>query len=237
MRIKAMKIEKLGEDGTGTARIATLSAVDSDGDTYTAGAFNWPQGGGQWAQILPAHDKCSVPLGKAWVYEQGDAALADFSLNLQTQPGQDWYAALKFDLAKGAPIQEWSYGYDVLDAAYEQRGPDQVRVIKRLNVFEISPVLRGAGEGTGTLAIKSAALKADHYAGLIAALGELASGLKGDASALSATGLKQLREIHAALGTALVTPAGRDVADAALADQAVGEYLQTLTNLRLAGHA
>jgi hypothetical protein len=79
----------------------------------------------------------------------------------------------------------------------------QVRVLKKLDCDEISPVLRGAGVGTGTLSIKAVALKENHFAGLIEALGELATVTAADASVLSATGRKQLEDIQAALGKAL----------------------------------
>jgi hypothetical protein len=201
--LKSLTIEKMDEAGTGLARIATLSAVDHDGDTYEPGAFSWKDGGGQWVQILPAHDRRAMPLGKAWVYEDGDQALAQLYLNLDTQAGKDWHATLKFDLAKGSPVQEWSYGYQVLDADFQVRGEQRVQVLKRLDVDEISPVIRGAGADTGTISIKSAELKEKHFAPLIAGLGELASSLPGDASSISATGLKQLEEIERAIGGVL----------------------------------
>lgn len=200
---KALTIEKMDEAGVGLARIAQLSAIDSDGDTYAPGAFNWKEGGGQWVQILPAHDRRAMPLGKAWLYEEGDWALAKLHLNLNTQAGRDWNETLKFDLAQGTPVQEWSYGYKVLDADQQQRAGTYVQVLKRLDCDEISPVIRGAGVGTGTLAIKSAELKAAKFAPLIAQLSELAEAIGENTAALSATGLKQLGEIHVAIGKAL----------------------------------
>lgn len=205
MFTKSLVIKEMDDKGNGLAQIAQLSAVDSDNDTYMAGAFSWKQGGGQWTQMIPAHDRKAMPFGKSWLYEKGDFALADFSLNLDTVAGREWNAALKFDLAKGDPIQEWSYGFQVLDADYQQRGSDKVRVLKRLDVDEISPVIRGAGAGTRTLSIKSAQLKAGHFAGLIADLGELADVVKADPGLLSAIGVKQLGDIHAALGLSLAT--------------------------------
>lgn len=215
MQTKQLRIEKMDEAGTGLARIAQLSAIDSDGDTYAPGAFNWKQGGGQWVKILPAHDRRAMPLGKAFLYEKDDWALADFTLNLATQAGKDWYEALKFDLANGTPIQEWSYGFQILDADYQQRAGDRVRVLKRLDCDEISPVVRGAGVGTGTLALKSAQLKDEAYAPLIASLGELAQAVKEGTDALSATGRKQLVEIHNELGLALLPPEDDAAAKAA----------------------
>ncbi|GAM04818.1 HK97 family phage prohead protease [Novosphingobium sp. MBES04] len=210
MNVKSLTIEKMDEAGTGRARIAQLSAVDSDGDTYAPGAFSWGQGGGQWCQILPAHNRKAMPLGKAWIYEENDWAVADLHLNLNTQAGKDWHETLKFDLAKGNPVQEWSYGYDVLDADYQQREGRHVQVLKKLGVDEISPVIRGAGVGTGTLSIKSAELKAANFAPLIANLAEMAEAIGEDTSLLSKTGLKQLGEIHVSLGKALEKAATTD---------------------------
>lgn len=203
MFTKSMTIEKMDEAGTGLAKIAQLSVIDSDGDTYTPGAFSWKQGGGQWVQIIPAHDRKAMPFGKAWLYEKDDWALADLYLNLATQAGKDWHEALKFDLAKGAPIQNWSYGFQIVDYAIEQRNGDRVRNLKRLDCDEISPVIRGAGVGTGTVSIKSAQLKSAQFETLVASLGELADVVKADPGQLSATGLKQLADIHAAIGRAL----------------------------------
>lgn len=228
MQFKSLSVEKIDDEGKGTARIARLSAIDNDGDTYAKGAFAWKKGGGQWVQMIPAHDRKAMPFGKAWVYEDGDWAMADFQLNLNTQAGKEWHEALKFDLATGTPVQEWSYGFLTLDAAKEMRGSKQVRVLKQLDLDEISPVIRGAGVGTGTVAVKSAELKEAAFEKLIADLQGLV--LADAPGALSATGLKQLSDIHAALGKAL-----EPVADAATADgedqvvqQALGGYLETL---------
>ena len=203
MQTKTLTIEDMTDAGIGLARLATLSSVDSDGDTYEAGAFGWKSGEQQWAPIIVAHDRRTMPFGKTRVYEKSDEALAELHLNLDTQLGRDWHAALKFDLAKGEPVQEWSYGYEVLDAQELWRGRDRVRSIKRIDVHEVSTVIRGAGVGTRTLAMKSAKLKEAHFAPLVASLGELADALPGNPAALSATGRKQLEEIHVAIGKAL----------------------------------
>lgn len=234
MQTKGMTIEAMDEAGKGLARIAVLSAVDHDGDTYLPGAFSWKAGGFQWTQILPAHDRWACPLGKARVYEDGDAAYAELNLNLDTEEGRNWHAALKFDLAKGAPIQEWSYGFDVMDADYEIRGDARVRKLKKLDVHEVSPVLRGAGIGTGTLALKglkAAELKEDHYRALLAGLGELAGTLvqaddaKAQIELLSAQGIKQLGDIHRAIGVALEPIEAKAAAERIGGDTVLAQFL------------
>lgn len=236
MFTKSLTITEVDDAGIGLAKIAQLSAVDSDGDTYERGAFSWKEGGGQWCSIIPAHDRRAMPLGKAWLYEEGDWALAKIHMNLETQAGRDWHQTLKFDLATGKAVVEWSYGFQVLDADRQQRAGDWQRRLKKLDVDEISPVLRGAGVGTGTVSIKGASLKGDRFAGLIGGLGDLTFALGSDASALSASGRKQLSDIHAAIGSALaVEPTGGTCqscgakhgdgacpVDAALADYLIG---------------
>ncbi len=224
MTTKAISIETMDEAGTGLAKIATLSAVDSDGDTYAPGAFAWKDGG-QWCSILPAHDRRSAPLGKALVYEEGDAALAKLHFNLDVAEAKSWHSAIMFDLAQGRPVQEYSYGFGVLDHAKDMRGGDRVRVLKQLDVHEVSPVLRGAGAGTGTISMKNAGLKAEAFGRLLTELGTMADALKGDPSALSATGRKQMAEIHAALGAALSDPSADDQA-VMIASAAYADYLR-----------
>jgi hypothetical protein len=50
--------------------------------------------------------------------------------------------AQKFDLATGQPVQEWSYGFQTLDYAFEQRDGMQVRVLKRGSTATKSAVKR-----------------------------------------------------------------------------------------------
>jgi hypothetical protein len=225
MKTKTLTIEAMDEAGKGLARIATLSAVDHDGDTYLPGAFSWKEGGQQWCSILPAHDGRATPLGKARVYEDADAALAELFFNLEIPAAKSWHSAIMFDLANGGPVQEYSYGFDTIDADFQMRGADRVRLLKRLDVHEVSPVLKGAGIGTRTLAMKGASLKEEHFASLIGGLGELADALPADASAISATGLKQLEEIERAIGGVLSPLREAAAKERAAIDSALAGFL------------
>ena len=152
METKRIELKSLDDDGSGLAKIATLSAVDHDGDTYEKGAF-----GEQEVKVLAGHSWDGVPIGKGRVFEKDGDAFAEFRLNLDTEAGKQWHAALKFDLdsKNGKPLQEWSYGFKVLESVDETRDGKSIRVLKRLEVFEVSPVVKGSGVGTGTVAIKS----------------------------------------------------------------------------------
>lgn len=206
MQTKNMTVTEMGDTGQGLAILARLSEIDHDGDTYAKGAFSWK--GDQWCPLIHHHDRYQMPFGKARVYEEGDIAYAELHLNLETSAGRDWHKALLFDLATGKAVQEYSYGFDVVDADFQVRGDSRVRILKQLDVHEVSTVVRGAGRGTGTLSMK--ALKDAGFAPLIAGLGELAEALGGDPASLSATGRKQLEQIHVALGKALQSPSDAD---------------------------
>lgn len=226
-----IRLKALDDVGHGLARIATLSGVDSDGDTYAPGAFAGDGGQPQWATILAAHNWNHIPLGKAKIYEDGDQALAELHLNLDTQAGKDWYEALKFDLehAPDHPVQEWSYGFYIKDAEQETRDGERVRVLKRLEVFEVSPVVRGAGQGTGTIAMKNA--KDADLDGLLAGVSEVLNKRAGDPDWLNAARKQYLAELHAGIGTLLDAPKADDeLARRVIAGQArrsVARHLKT----------
>lgn len=229
---KTLLVEKMDDAGHGLARIATLSAVDHDGDTYAGGAFGWKENSEQWVPILPAHDRTAMPLGKARVYEDSSTAFAELHLNLETAAGKDWQSHLKFDLATGRPAQEWSYGFGVVDAAYEQRGDERVRILRKLDVHEVSPVVRGAGAGTTTLAMKSRGSFADQIEAVLAELDDMVERAGGVAALREAEGrgmskarLDRLAHVKARLDALLTggSDANDPIADAAAADWIAAE--------------
>lgn len=153
-QFKAATLKQIDERGHGRAVFATLNVVDKDGDVTEPGAF-----GEQEVFVLPTHNWGSVPLGKGRISEEGDQAVVDFQLNLDTEAGREWHQALKFDMANGTPLQEWSYGFTIKESEQETRDGESVRVLKAMDVHEVSPVIVGAGEGTRTLAVKHGGTK------------------------------------------------------------------------------
>jgi len=180
-------VKALNEQGQGTAVIATLNVVDKDGDVTMPGAF-----GQQDVKMVPAHDWSHVPIGKAKVREEGDNVLADFKLNLDIPAARDWYASLKADLDNPPPLQEWSYGFTTVDSEMGQHQGQDVRFLRQVKVHEISPVMLGAGMGTGTLAIKHAPDKpmklVDHIAAAIETVQAVADRCKAIREARAADG-------------------------------------------------
>jgi len=141
----------LDDAGTLVARFAQLKVIDHDGDVTMPGAFPTKAvpmsayGHGSWDGALP--------VGRGSIAEEGDWAVFKGRFFLSTSHGRDAYETVKGlgDLA------EYSYGYHVLDGGPGTFEGKAVRELRKLDVFEVSPVLIGAGIGTGTLAIKSGA--------------------------------------------------------------------------------
>lgn len=236
--IKSILVEKMDDKGHGLAQLATLSAVDHDGDTYAPGAFTWKEGGVQWAPMLPAHDRSKMPFGKSRIYEEGGVAFAELLLNLETDTGKEWHSHLKFDLATGKPAQEWSYGFGTVEATYEQRGEDRIRVLKRVDVHEVSPVVRGAGIGTATLTMKGHGSFADQIEATVAAIddiveraGDIAKLRSAEGRDMSKARLDQLVQLKARLDQ-LIGAASAGTGDEALSEQLAADFMTRDARLR-----
>jgi hypothetical protein len=143
---------KADKPGTFTARIATLNVPDHDGDVTVPGAF--PQGK---EILISAYQHRSwdgaLTVGKGVIREAGNEVFIDGEFNLKTETGREHYETVKF-----APhLQEWSYGFKATEVEpdVDWEGVNVARILRKLEPFEASPVLRGAGINTGTLVVKA----------------------------------------------------------------------------------
>lgn len=152
METKTLHVEMKDEDeGVVEARFATLGVKDLDGDIIELGAFGKQKvkvsayGHSSWGSALP--------VGVGMTREKDSEAIADLEFFMGTTHGRD-----HFETIKGlGELGEWSFGFDVLEEAApdeEQRQAGVRRILKKLKVFEVSPVLRGAGVDTQTLSVK-----------------------------------------------------------------------------------
>lgn len=142
---------KVADTGYIEAAFAQLNVVDHDGDVTLPGAFPAKEvpmsayGHTSWEGALP--------VGKGSISEDGEWAVFTGQFFMDTTHGRD-----AFETVKGlGPLAQFSYGYNVLDSERGMRDGKAVRMLKSLDPFEVSPVLMGAGLGTHTRAIKSAA--------------------------------------------------------------------------------
>lgn len=152
-------LKELTDEGEFVATIARFNNPDLDGDVTLPGAF--PEGKqvhiAQWG-----HNWSDLPYGVATLKAADGEQQAHGQFNLRTSHGRDAYETVK----AAKDIQEWSYGFQILDADYGEFDGQQVRFLKRLDVAEISPVMRGAaGPGmTRVEEIKGLGLTMDEQA-------------------------------------------------------------------------
>jgi len=142
---------KADADTTGqfTAAFATLGVVDHDGDVTVKGAFEE----GQEAVIEPwNHNYGAPPVGKGVIRVDGDKALVDGKFFLETPAGLEHYRVVK---ALG-DMQEWSYTYSIEEQSFGKFEEREVRFLRKLDVWGIAPVQRGAGIDTFTVGLKGA---------------------------------------------------------------------------------
>lgn len=93
----------------------------------------------------------NLPVGVGTIEVRDDCAVLRGRFFLNTTAGRD-----TFEVVKGlGDLGEWSYGFTVAEHDIDTFEGKQSRILKKLNVYEVSPVLKGAGIGTETLSVKS----------------------------------------------------------------------------------
>jgi len=144
-----LKLLDGGEPGEFEAVFATLNVIDLDNDVTVPGAFTEDE-----AVRIAAwgHNWGTLPVGKGNIREEDDQAIVGGKFFLQTAAGKEHYETVK---ALGE-LQEWSYSFSILDEEKGEFEGKDVNFLKKLEVYEVSPVMLGAGIGTHTTDIKAA---------------------------------------------------------------------------------
>lgn len=143
----SLELKADSPEGSVQAVFSTFNDIDLDNDVTLPGAFepNAPVKIAAWG-----HNWGALPVGKGTIQVDAARAVLDGQFILTSSAGKDTYETLK----ELGPLAEWSYGFDVLDSELGQFRGQSVRFLKRLKVYEVSPVMVGAGIGTQTLDIK-----------------------------------------------------------------------------------
>lgn len=143
--------------------VAGIGNKDSVGDIVASGAFtkslqrrkprvvwghSWNDPIGKVLEIyeVPNTDN-RLPLKMKMAGIGGLFARVQFNLN--SEKGREAFAMVAFF----GEEQEWSIGYKTLRAQFDQKS--QANVIYELELYEVSPVLHGANQLTGTISVKS----------------------------------------------------------------------------------
>lgn len=149
------RVEIKDEDrGEVAAVFSTFDVVDSDGDVTVKGAFT---DGAPVAISAYGHRSWAgeLPVGKGRIRELSTEAVMEGRFFLDTQKGLDTFRVVKAMSEDDGAMQEWSYSLDNIKSRRGEVDGKQVRIIESVDVAEVSPVLKGAGVNTRTLATKS----------------------------------------------------------------------------------
>lgn len=144
--------------------VAGVGNKDSVGDIVLPGAFteslkrrkprvvwghDWNHPIGKVLEIyeVPASDpRLPLKMKKAGI----GGLFARVQFNLKAEKGREAFANVAFY----GEEQEWSIGYKTLDAIYDNQR--QANLLREVELYEVSPVLHGANQLTGTISIKAA---------------------------------------------------------------------------------
>ena len=144
------------DEGVVQAFVNSMEVPDADNDIISKDAFNESIGGSKTIAVLQGHDQSKVVgklEGAEVVKALGDyyKLLATIKFNLDTTVGRD-----AFSNVKGGYVDEWSVGFNIPEDSVEFKtdGDRTVRIIKNLDLVEISSVLRGASPDTQTISAK-----------------------------------------------------------------------------------
>lgn len=150
---------KDAEKGEIEAVIATLDVVDRDRDIIRPMAI---KDGARVKLSDYGHSAAfgAAPVGKGTLRIEGNKVLFRGKYFMSTSRGSEAFKMMK---EIGPDESEWSFGFHVEeDAAPDEadRKKGAFRILTKLDSFEVSPVLRGAGIGTRTVSVKAAGVSA-----------------------------------------------------------------------------
>lgn len=147
---------KDADEGIVELVFSTFDKVDKDGDVTLKGAFT--EGA---SVVLSSYGHKSwegaLPYGTGTIHQSDIEAIAEVKFEMDATHSRDAFTIVKALSEKG--LQEWSYS---LENVVSERGTvdgKAVRILKQIEVKEVSPVLRGAGTDTRTLSAKSETVK------------------------------------------------------------------------------
>lgn len=169
-----VKIKAAGEadglaEGQFEAIVSVFGNVDSYGDVVMPGAF---------ADNLAEWEASGDPIPVYYSHRMDDPDYCiGHVLEAKETPEGLWVRAqLDLDgpksaqvhrLLKGRRVTQFSFAYDVLDAAWAERDGEEVYELRKLKVYEVGPTPIGANQSTQLLAVKSAELAKEARAGRV----------------------------------------------------------------------
>jgi uncharacterized protein len=144
-------------EGQFTALVAVFGNEDLGGDVILPGAFSdslkaWSASGDQ-IPVIWSHQWSDPFAHIGWCMsaaETQDGLLVTAQLDLDNPTG-----AQVFKLLQQRRVKEFSFGYDVVDGGYITTDGDEVFELRKLNLIEAGPTLKGMNPATQLVGTKS----------------------------------------------------------------------------------
>lgn len=161
IEVKALDGLEIKDDERGEieAVIATLDVVDRDRDIIRPMAI---KDGARVKLSDYGHSAAfgAAPVGKGTLRIEGNKVLFRGKYFMSTSRGSEAFKMMK---EIGPDESEWSFGFHVEGdepPGEADRKKGAFRILTKLDSFEVSPVMRGAGIGTRTVSVKAAGVSA-----------------------------------------------------------------------------
>lgn len=154
------------EEGQFEAIVSAFGNKDSYGDVVIPGAFadslkEW-EASGDPIPVYWSHRMDDPDYNIGWVLE---AKEVDEGLWVKAQLDPDSAKAQQvYRLLKGRRVTQFSFAYDIGEAAWVEKDGDSWYELRKLSIYEVGPTPIGANQETELLAVKSAAEHAARIA-------------------------------------------------------------------------
>lgn len=154
-------------EGQFRAVVSVFGNKDSYGDKVMPGAFTdtlaeWAVKGDPipvfWSHQMNDPDMCLGEVVEAKETDVGLEVLGQLDLDEEARKARQTYRLLK-----GRRVTQFSFAYDILEAAWVETEDDWWYELRKLHLFEVGPTPIGANQETELLAVKSAAEHAERF--------------------------------------------------------------------------
>lgn len=141
------------ETGQVKAVFSVFNEIDSDNDVVLPKSIRSGYGD-KGVVMVWGHDWKHI-IGKGKIVQDDEKAIFEGKFNMNTEAGREAYETVK----AMEDLQQWSFGFEVHDSENGMFTKDsgeqqEVRFLKDVKVWEVSPVLVGANQNTHTVGIK-----------------------------------------------------------------------------------
>jgi len=141
------KQESINDDGTFSGYASVFDNIDLDGDVIERGAFRKSLETGKKIRLLSQHDRKEVLGVITNAFEDERGLFVEGKLTLEVQKAREMRALLK----DGA-IDSFSIGFAIKEDTYDR--DNNVRIIKQIDLFEVSFVTFPANPAANVTSIK-----------------------------------------------------------------------------------